>query len=284
MIHRVVLGVELGASDDLAMLRRFVSTWNERNEVLYKNGALVTDIGNPVAEGFSNALQTFNRSQGTALTLTRRFDVEYEKADIDRAEWLRLNINGFAGAGSRELARDTYEESKCPGCGYRQGIRQLHPLVVLKGEMRKKDFLNTSHLETLVSDRARDLLQECCGDELNFSPIDTLIRSRVRKRLPGFSQLKYNVVGGHFSSQMKLDLGKKCATCGREESRTTGGAPFVAKRASLPNASVFLLDEGLGSSVGIPSRSMPPIVTKSLFLKLKKQRLTGFYVQPVLLD
>jgi hypothetical protein len=283
MKRKVVIGLDCESGKDSELFRKFVCRWNEQNESLYTNGALVTELDSPVERKFSAAVKAFNASEGSTLSITRRVDVAFEKSDLGKAEWLRLCINGFAGAGSRELAKDIYVETKCSRCGYRDGIRQVRPLVVAKRQLKKKDFQQTSHLETLISDAARDFLRDRCGDEIAVAPVEAAEAKADRQPLRGYSQLTCAIRGGKFSPSMNLDLGRACSLCGREESRTSGGNPLVVDRATLPGASIFSLDEGLGSSINVPPRSHPLVVSRELFRVLQARRFTGFYFQPLIL-
>ncbi len=281
-----LLMLEFEDQAELSSHDRFVAMWNKSHELSYQDGGLKISITSGNEMLFRSAVAEFNQREGTHLRILEEDFVEYEPNDVDEAEFLKFNINGFAGPGSMELDKTVYKiPSRCNVCGYSPLARQLNPLVLLGREVSSKDFQYTSHFETIVSHDARNALMKECKGEVRFSPV----KFCEAKDAPSissdlWSQLHITRSGGKFGSHFQVKVEHICGACGQEESRTTGRRALVVSRRSLPDASFFLLDEWLGGSIDIPSRFRIPIIAHKLYLKLLDLGLTGFYVEPIILE
>ncbi len=280
----ISIGVEFDPETERDVFNRLVASWNESHQIPYKDGSLRCLPSDSVAGEFAAYVNKLNREHGAKLTLQREEYVEFEPKDMAAAELLLFCINGFAGRGAREIDRSVYRDSpRCKGCGYFEVIAQVKPLTLSYADLKHKDFMDTSHLETIVSSRAREILESRAPGQADFRPVTFVDEPRSRGPGKQYYQLVHKVRKGHFASRFQRNVDPPCEVCRRPRSVTTGRKQLVVDRSTVPSGSIFLLDEPLGSSGFTPSRSLSPMISPNLFSLLKKEKLTGFYGEPVAL-
>ncbi len=283
MKKQLALGVDYDPERERDSYNRLVASWNEGHTVSYRDGALICDPEDPIVDEFLRFVNSFNERYATRLSVKREEYIKYDQKDARQADLLQFCINGYAGRGARESNSSLYrDKQRCKGCGFSDADDQLKPLVLSLRELKHKDFMLTSHLETIVSQRAKSILEEQIPDELVFQPV-TFVREEIasKRARSRYFQLSYRVIGGRFAPDFMPEIGDPCPVCHRPKSVTTGRKIITIERASLPRASLFLLDELVGSSGSVPSRFRMPLIRADLMKHLKRAKLTGFYGEPV---
>lgn len=286
----------------LAVAEEIAREWNRDGRPRMAMGAIILEKSSPKYEALRNLF--LGRVSGVEPGLVKWDEVieaAYSERELEQHEILTLHINGEGGLGGNAYA-DVYELDTCPSCALIRIRSQVRDLVSNLSKARK-DFVSTLNFqEVLISSRLRALLVDAQVSGVEFRPVHHAHPSRPVAR-QYFQLVVHNVLKP--LAAPKHTSTTRCDRCGYEHDGA-GVAPekpdpwteihywlpgpwneMHFPRSSYRNWDLMRTEVVFGG----PSNRADPkphfsdlLVNQRLFRLLRRQKITGFWVQPAHLD
>lgn len=286
-----------------AFINALTEDWNVNGRPKMETHVpIVLDKGSHQYEALRELFLTRARSVAPGLVKwSEVVEAVYSEAEIGQCEILALHINGEAGLGGNAYAQ-VYELESCPSCGLIKIQKQLGDPVI---DLRKarKDFASTLNFsERIVSSRLKSLLEKAKIAGVEFKTVRPAHPSRsVRRQY--FQLLVHNVLSPLLGPEKTY--AKRCAVCGNEHDGTSLrpekpdpwteihywlSGPWSEMHfpwSSYRGWDLMRTEELFGGPTN-PSDPAPRfprlLASQRLFRLLRRDKISGFWVEPAHLD
>lgn len=264
----------------------FLAAWNARSGHKIKTGVISLYRDDPDYHLMKDLFATYQKEH--KMVWHESVDAMYTNQELDAFELLTLYILGQAGEGDNSLTEVYETRVTCSICG-RVNYRQIRDLVLdlstkqedlLETGYFKHDLCETDFGEIIVSGKVYALLQEAKVPEIILRPVQ-LLKARKSKRQPYF-QLIVEAEIAPFVEPSRVQRLSLCTGCGQYTQVLLGvypgrvGSEFYMPRRSY-HGSWIARTEPLGR---VPQMHSRIVINQTMYQLLKRNRITGFKVQP----
>lgn len=266
----------------------FETAWNSRSEYKIEYGLIAIYKDNPAYEVMRQLFTQY--ALRYTMSWHERVYVKYSARELASCTLLRLDILGHAGAGNNTSANVYVTEPICQVCG-RISYRQIRDLALDLTQQEpdlyetpyfRHDICETDFFEVVVTRRLKDLLETQRISGISFRPVEAV--STQHSPTKSYYQLFVKPTMGPLVEPSRIQYLKFCTNCGQYQEvlldalTGTKESEFYFPKASYGGAEIMKTTDEFGRG---PRYGPQLIISQDLYRLMRRNRVSGFAVQPV---
>ena len=266
----------------------FEAAWNIRSDHKIKYGLIAIHKDDPAYVAMRQLFDQYALSH--TMSWYERVYAKYSAKELASYELLQLDIVGRAGVGNNEFANVYVTELACRVCG-RVSYRQIRDLVLdftqkepdrYETPYFQHDICKTDFFEVIITRKLKELLEVQGVPGISFRPIEAIPTQRSSSKL--YFQLLVEPTIGSIVEPTRIQRLRFCANCGQYQEVLLDALPgtkeseFCFPRASYARDQIMKTVDEFGRG---PRYEPKLIISQDMYRLMRRNRISGFVVQPV---